>query len=157
MHDTQKKPSIFARWLAVLAATVLAATVAAQNPATGSIEGRVFDAGRGGYLERARLTLEGTTQEAFSDSSGYYRFTGVPAGRTQVKVFFTGLLAQTATVNVAAGATLDATASAGLVVAGNSRLNLTGTAVTGAANTLAIAATGGMIYGRLAQSRAESA
>ena len=103
MHDTQKKPSIFARWLAVLTATVLAATVAAQTPATGSIEGRVFDAGRGGYLERARLTLEGTTQEAFSDSSGYYRFTGVPAGRTQVKVFFTGLLSQTATVYVSAG------------------------------------------------------
>ena len=103
MNDTKKNPSIFARWLAVLTATVLAATVVAQNPATGSIEGRVFDAGRGGYLERARLTLEGTTQEAFSDSSGYYRFTGVPAGRTQVKVFFTGLLAQTATVNVSAG------------------------------------------------------
>ena len=103
MNDTKKNPSIFARWLAVLTATVLAATVVAQNPATGSIEGRVFDAGRGGYLERARLTLEGTTQEAFSDSSGYYRFTGVPAGRTQVQVFFTGLLAQTATVNVSAG------------------------------------------------------
>jgi hypothetical protein len=65
----------------------------------------VFDTGRGEYLERARLTIEGTTQEAFTDSSGHYRFTGVPAGASRVKVFFTGLLSQTTTVTVAAGQT----------------------------------------------------
>ncbi|NBP46230.1 MAG: hypothetical protein EBU72_13635, partial [Betaproteobacteria bacterium] len=51
----------------------------------------------------------------------------------------TGAAFTGATVNIAGGATLDATASAGLVFAGNSRLNLTGAAVTGAGNTLTIA------------------
>ena len=82
-----------------------ATTLGAQSAATGTVEGRVFDAGRGEYLERARLTIEGTTQEAFTDSSGQYRFTGVPSGTARVKVFFTGLLSQTETVNVAAGQT----------------------------------------------------
>ncbi len=77
----------------------------AQIAATGTIEGRVFDAGRGEYLERVRLTLEGTAQEVFSDAGGFYRFGSVPVGAARVKAFFTGLAPQTTTVNVAGGQT----------------------------------------------------
>ncbi len=94
------------RFLRCVGATLaLAATLRAQAPATGTIEGRVFDSGRGEYLVNARLTVEGTTLEAFTDEAGQYRLTGVPAGAARVRVFFTGLNPQTAAVTVAAGAT----------------------------------------------------
>ncbi len=83
---------------------ILAAVLRAQTPATGTIEGRVFDSGRGEYLVNARLTVEGTALEAFTDEAGQYRLTGVPAGSARVRVFFTGLTAQTAAVAVAPGA-----------------------------------------------------
>ena len=56
------------------------------------------------FLERARVTVEGTTLEAFTDSGGQYRLTNVPAGPARVRVFYTGLEAQAVTVTVAAGA-----------------------------------------------------
>src|SRR3954462_3711845 len=82
-----------------------AVSLLAQSVGTGTIEGRVFDAGRGEFLEKARVTVEGTTQEAFTDSSGKFRLTNVPAGEARVKIFFTGLQPQTNVVSVAAGQT----------------------------------------------------
>lgn len=90
--------------LAVAGVLVFTAWCAAQSAATGSIEGRVFDAGRGEFLENARVTIEGTGRETFTEAGGQYRFTNVPAGIAQVKVFFTGLVTQTKPVTVAAGA-----------------------------------------------------
>ena len=87
----------------VLVLSFLSAALRAQTPTTGMIEGRVFDSGRAEYLERARLTVEGTTLETFSDESGQYRFTNVPVGTARVRVFFTGLVTQTVAVAVAAG------------------------------------------------------
>ncbi len=84
---------------------VVMPTAKSQTPATGTIEGRVFDAARGEYLEKARLTLDGLAQETFTDSSGQYRFTNVPAGAAKVKAFFTGLALQTDTINVVANQT----------------------------------------------------
>ncbi|MGH7958297.1 MAG: carboxypeptidase regulatory-like domain-containing protein, partial [Opitutaceae bacterium] len=72
----------------------------------GTIEGRVFDAGRGEFLENARVTIEGTSQEKLTEAGGLYRFTEVPAGTVKVKVFFTGLPAQTNPVTVAGGETV---------------------------------------------------
>ncbi len=91
--------------LAVLACTLFTASLAAQSAATGTIEGRVFDPARAEYLERARVTLEGSAQETFTDETGQYRFTGVPTGTARVRVFFTGLAPQTVSVAVAAGQT----------------------------------------------------
>ena len=48
--------------------------------AAGGIEGRVFNAATGSYLEGARLTIEGTPLETFSDPDGTYRFANVPIG-----------------------------------------------------------------------------
>ena len=84
----------------------IAASANAQTAATGTIEGRVFNPANGEYVERAHVTVEGTTLEAFSDSSGQYRLTGIPAGTARLKIFYTGLAVQTDNVVVAAGATV---------------------------------------------------
>ena len=56
--------------------------VAAGDPVelTGTIEGRVLNTRNGEYLERARVTVEGTQIETFTDSSGHYRLSGLPPG-----------------------------------------------------------------------------
>ena len=84
----------------------LATPVCAQTLATGTIEGRVFDPARNGYLEKARVTVDGTNQEAFTDEGGQYRFTQVPAGQATLRVFFTGFTPQTEVVSVVAGQTV---------------------------------------------------
>ena len=92
--------------LFVLIACLTASLAAAQATARGTIEGRVLNTRNGEYLEKARLTIEGTGIETFTDSSGQYRFSGVPVGAVKVRVFFTGLDMQTETVVVADGATV---------------------------------------------------
>ncbi len=88
--------------MAVLALfTVIASP--AQTVATGTVEGRVLNLRNGEYLERARVTVEGTGLESFSDSSGHYRLTNIPAGPARVRVFFTGLDVQSEIVIVSAG------------------------------------------------------
>ena len=77
-----------------------------QALATGTIEGRVFNPRNGEYLERARVTVEGTNLEAFTDSGGQYRLGNIPAGAVKLKVFYTGQAAQTDTVTLAAGQTV---------------------------------------------------
>ena len=78
----------------------------AQSPASGTIEGRVVNTRNGEYLERARVTVDAAGLEAFTDSAGYYRLVNVPVGVVRMKIFYTGLDAQTDSVAVAAGATV---------------------------------------------------
>ncbi len=80
--------------------------LAAGATATGTIEGRVFNPGSGEYLENARVSLEGAQLEALTDSTGHYRLTGVPAGSSRVKAFYTGLTPETVTLNLAGGQTV---------------------------------------------------
>ena len=79
---------------------LFSALLHAQTPSTGSIEGRVFDPRRGEYLEKARVTLDGTGQEVLTDATGHYRLMNVPAGPVRIVVFFTGLGRQTELVSV---------------------------------------------------------
>lgn len=74
--------------------------------ATGTIEGRVFNARSGGYVENARVTIEGTAIEVFTDPSGYYRIPNLPSGATNVRVFFTGFDRQSASIAVSSGETV---------------------------------------------------
>ena len=92
--------------LALASIFTLTSSASAQSTSTGTIEGRVFDAARGEYLENARVTIEGTTLEAFTEAGGLYRFAAVPAGTVSVKVFFTGLATQTKPITVTAGQTV---------------------------------------------------
>ena len=91
----------------LLAASValFAAPARAQAPATGTIEGRVVHPASGEYIEIARLTVEGTTLEAFTDASGHYRLASVPAGSARVTLFHTGIVPQTVSVSVVQGGT----------------------------------------------------
>ena len=69
--------------LAVFAAFVFPAALHAQ-PATGVIEGRVFNAATSSALANARVTLEGTNREVITDEAGSYRLPGVPAGEARL-------------------------------------------------------------------------
>ncbi len=91
---------IFAGAFALLFASP---TLAQIPPATGTIEGRILDAARGDYVEGARITIEDTALETFSDSDGSYRLSRVPPGAVRVKVFYTGLQSETERVTVSAG------------------------------------------------------
>ena len=94
--------------LAALAAlaTAVATRAADSTPATGVLEGRVFNRATGTNLELARVTVDGTALEAFTDADGQFRLAGVPAGARQVRVFYTGLGTSSHALVVAAGATV---------------------------------------------------
>ena len=76
------------------------ATAGAQAPAVGGIAGRVFNVTSDSFLNNARITVAGRHLEVFSDETGEYRLSGLPAGEWTLTVFFTGLEPQTATVTV---------------------------------------------------------
>ena len=88
---------------AILALSFFATSLGAQV-ATGTVEGRVFNPATGEYTENARITVEGTGLEAFTDATGEYRLTNVPAGTARVKAFRTGSAAQVQPVVVTSGA-----------------------------------------------------
>ena len=70
-------------WRAALAlglALFFTTTLAAQST-TGTIEGQVSNSARGENVERARVTVEGTLLETFTQDDGSYRLTNVPVGR----------------------------------------------------------------------------
>lgn len=95
-------------WLAGLLLFVVggAAEVVAQAASgVGTIQGRVVNARSGEYLANARLTIEGTVLETFTDADGFYRLSNVPAGEARVTAFYTGLPAVVRPVRVAAGET----------------------------------------------------
>jgi TonB-dependent receptor len=98
MHP-KKTLTVLGAWF-VLTVTPLA--LAADAP-TGTIEGRVVNAGTGDYLGRARVSVEGTALETLTDSSGAYRLANVPAGAARVRAFFTGLGQQAEVVTVTPG------------------------------------------------------
>src|SRR3954465_6327874 len=99
-----KIPSLLARACTISAALVLFSRPAgAQTAPTGTIEGRVVNTRTGDYVEHARVTVDGTTLETFTDSGGGYRINNVPAGSANVKVFFTGFDPQVEAVRITPG------------------------------------------------------
>ena len=71
----------------------------------GLIEGRVFNPATGTYVEGARVTVEGTALESFTDPDGRFLLAGVPAGAARLRVARTGATPITAAVQVEAGRT----------------------------------------------------
>lgn len=107
-HAASPARPLKARKLAVLLASMAAATAVplltpaaiAQAPATGSIQGRVLNATNGMYVGNARVTVEGTNLEAFTNQFGEYTLSNVPAGTATIRVTYTGQTPQTSTVTV---------------------------------------------------------
>ncbi len=93
-----------AAFFGVLASCVFLPPAVGQ-PASGAVEGRVFNAASGTALVNARVTIEGTAREAITDEGGVYRLPGVPAGEATIRVSYLGMETQSATVNVPAGGT----------------------------------------------------
>src|SRR4051812_32838272 len=60
----------------------------AQSSPPGTIEGRVANAANGNYLNNPRVPLDGTSRETLTNRFGQFRFTDVPAGEAQLKVFY---------------------------------------------------------------------
>ncbi len=77
--------------------------VAFAQPATGSIEGRALNTATGDFLENARVSVEGAGLATLTDSLGQYRLTDVPVGAVRLRVFYTGLGAETVVVTLSAG------------------------------------------------------
>jgi len=75
-------------------------------PATGAIEGRVFNAASGDALMNVRVLLHGQNRDAISDETGSYRIAGVPAGAVELRVSYVGMELQTVSVSVPGGGTV---------------------------------------------------
>lgn len=113
-----------AGWFALGAATVLPAQTPNAASATGTVEGRVSNPATGEYLELVRITIEGTAREVFTDASGAYRLTEVPAGPARVRAFRTGMRAQIETVTVAPGSIMQRDFSLATHAADGERIQL---------------------------------
>src|SRR6185436_17033791 len=85
--------------------SLLVLPLRAQSGTTGAVEGRVQNAVTGNYLNNARVRVAGTNIEAFTNSSGEYHITGVPAGPATLNIFYTGMAPQQVSVTVPASAT----------------------------------------------------
>ncbi len=89
-----------------LAGLFLGHRASAQAAATGTVEGRVLNVTTSQYINNARVTVEGTTLETFTNQSGEFRLINVPPGTAKLKVLFSGMPPQDETVSVAAGQTV---------------------------------------------------
>ncbi len=78
----------------------------AQPSGTGTVQGRVLNVSNGSYLTNARVTVEGTQLQTFTNGYGEYRLGGVPSGPAKVHVFYTGQPEQVLTLDVPAGQTV---------------------------------------------------
>lgn len=108
-QEPMKRNNFFAKLTALIALVAVSPSSAQPGSAgtlTGTIEGRVINIRSGEYTERARVSIEGTSLETFTDSAGRYRISNVPASTVTVNVFFTGLDVKSETVAVPSGATV---------------------------------------------------
>ncbi|MDO8539304.1 MAG: TonB-dependent receptor plug domain-containing protein [Opitutaceae bacterium] len=99
--------AILGGWLALAVSPELTTHAADADRATetssATITGRVQNAAAGQYLNNVRVTVKGTDLVAFSDESGTYRLTQVPAGPVVLEVFYTGMAPQQIPVNLVGG------------------------------------------------------
>ncbi len=102
MHRTPPPLLRVIQFFAVFVA--LASAAFAQS--TGTIQGRVLNAGTQRYLNNARVQVAGTNTQVFTNAYGEYNLFNVPAGEATLNVFYTGLEPQTVKVEVPAGGTV---------------------------------------------------
>ena len=66
------------------------------------IVGRVQNAATGTYVNNARVSIDGTTLDAYTNQDGEFRLTNVPPGSVVVRAYFAGLEPQSARITVPA-------------------------------------------------------
>jgi TonB-dependent SusC/RagA subfamily outer membrane receptor len=115
---------------AALCAVVLAlgTSLAAQQPTTGTVRGRVTDAASGRGIPEAQVAVEGTRLGATSGPEGDFALTAVPAGQRTLTVRRIGYQPVTRAVAVTAGGTVSVDVRLDV-----SALNLSEVVVTGSA------------------------
>lgn len=80
----------------------------AQSAAsTASLSGRVQNEATGQYLNNARVTVKGTDVTTFTDETGTFRLSGLPAGAVTIETFYSGLDSQQVTVELRTGQTVN--------------------------------------------------
>lgn len=79
--------------------------VYAQSAETGVVTGRLINESTGNYLPSARISVQGTQIEAFTNSIGEYQLANVPAGEVVIVASYLGFERQSATVRVISGQT----------------------------------------------------
>jgi len=82
-----------------------AAYSASVSSASGAIAGRVADDDNQSYLHSARVSLAGTNLVTLTNELGEYRFSNVPAGPAEIRVFHTGFPPASGSLTVLAGQT----------------------------------------------------
>lgn len=87
------------------------AAFAAGTTETGSLTGRVLEAASGNYLQGAEVVMEGSALRITTERDGSFSFNNVPVGSHTITATYPGLDAQSAAVEVKAGATAAASFS----------------------------------------------
>lgn len=84
----------------LFAGLALASTVFAQSGDTGALTGRVSDAATNLALSGARVSVQGTRVETYTDHAGNYTLTGLAPGNWTIEISYVGYgeLEKTATV-----------------------------------------------------------
>ncbi len=111
-EDTMDRPGrSWRRWVCTALAAMVAvgAGRADAQQATGTITGRVTEAGNGAPVPEAQVNVVGTTLGARTGPDGNFTIRGVPAGQVRVRALRIGYTEGTQTVTVAAGATATVT------------------------------------------------
>lgn len=102
--------SIFVRKGAMLLIAAVVCVFSASSSrldaqATGTIRGRVAEAGSQRGLSGVQIVVPGTARRALTDAAGQFTLSGVPAGATRVRAELIGFSGGERTVTVAAGQT----------------------------------------------------
>ena len=95
--------TLLAAWIAFALAPANVIQAADGSTATGTIEGRVFNAATGAALANVRVAVEGSSRDTLTDDGGLFRLTDVPVGRIRISARYLGLDSQTIVVEVPAG------------------------------------------------------
>jgi hypothetical protein len=82
-------PLCFAAGLGLIA-TVATPSIFAQSPASGTVQGRIYNPTREEYVRNAEVRIEGTNRLDYSENDGSFRFNNVPSGPVTIVVNHTG-------------------------------------------------------------------
>lgn len=79
---------------------------AAENAATGTVIGRIFNPARGEFVASAEVRISGHASTAVTEHDGSYRLTNVAVGTRELSATYTGAKVAIITIEVRAGETV---------------------------------------------------